>query len=614
MVQLTLQNVPLISADSHVNEPPGLWQENLPSRLRDRAPRAVKKEIVDGARRKTLVMAGDDAEAIAMTGWDTNVDRAGAAASQQDLSGKPPRHAHNDPIERARAQDLDGVTAEVIFPSTALFIWGIADRELGAASCRVYNDWIANSLATSERFSCPALIPVYDPDEAVEEMRRGKAIGLKAAMIPMVASPTYNYPQWEKLWQAAEELGMPICAHQGTGHDMLHYRGWGSAGVNYLTTQSFAARTAGLFANSGILERHPDLKVALVECAGGWLAWVMQALDESRDTFMAFQKPQLAHPPSYYLKRQVFVTFQRDEVAVNNRNLTGVQPLMWGNDYPHHEGTFPHSRATIARVFAGVPIEDAEAILGGNCARLFGLEHLRQRKLAEILGATALTPAPRGYPPLPILGEGTLVKRTRTTGALPPTHAPGPGNPLDCSPPSPRIGRGGYPLGAGVRAVAPHNLTFRRDCDEIRLHRSPKRLAAGNPRLPARRAAGGLVHAPHRSRPIGRGSDVSQSLPQAPGREGLARRRLAGRVRRPEPHLHRAGDLQRGAVLPPGAAGRRTVRELHRPLDHPLRQRGSEAAAPGRDHARRIDLVPGLLRAQLRLRPGLPPDPRPGRR
>jgi predicted TIM-barrel fold metal-dependent hydrolase len=260
------------------------------------------------------------------------------------------------------------VTAEVIFPSTALYIWGVADRELGAASCRVYNDWIAGSLAKSERFCCPALIPVYDVDEAVEEMRRGRAMGLKAAMIPMVAEPTYNYPQWEKLWQAAVELDMPVCAHQGTGHDMLHYRGWGSAGVNYLTTQSFAARTAGLFANSGILERHPELKVALVECAGGWLAWVMQALDEARDTFMAFQKPQLAHPPSYYLKRQIFVTFQRDEVAVNNRNLTGVGPLMWGNDYPHHEGTFPHSRATIARVFADVPIEDSRRSWGRRSA------------------------------------------------------------------------------------------------------------------------------------------------------------------------------------------------------------------------------------------------------
>src|SRR5207247_3669017 len=118
--------------------------------LRRRAPRAVKKEIVDGARVKTLVMAGD--AAIEVTGWDTNVDHAVAAGSHKDLAGKPMRHAHNDPVQRARDQDLDGVTAEVIFPSTALAIWGIEDRELGVASCRVYNDWIAGSLARSERF------------------------------------------------------------------------------------------------------------------------------------------------------------------------------------------------------------------------------------------------------------------------------------------------------------------------------------------------------------------------------------------------------------------------------------------------------------------------------
>jgi predicted TIM-barrel fold metal-dependent hydrolase len=76
--------------------------------------------------------------------------------------------------------------------------------------------------------------------------------------------------------------------------------------------------------------------------------------------------------PSEYVQRQFHVQFQDDPVAVACRNITGVSSLVWGNDYPHAEGTFRGSRELIGKLFAGVPADERAAILGGTLADLLG--------------------------------------------------------------------------------------------------------------------------------------------------------------------------------------------------------------------------------------------------
>src|SRR5262249_49472058 len=149
-------------------------------------------------------------------------------------------------------------------------------------------------------------------------------------MLPLVAEPSWNLPHWERLWSALEETGLPVVMHQGTGHDMLFYRGWGSATANLLSTQSMAPRTAALLACGGVLERYPRLHAVLVEVNAGWMAWAMSTLDEYYHAHAHWSKPKLAELPSAYLRRQVHATFQADLVALHNVALTGAECLLWG--------------------------------------------------------------------------------------------------------------------------------------------------------------------------------------------------------------------------------------------------------------------------------------------
>lgn len=349
---------PLVSADCHVDEPHDLWYDRLPEGFRDRAPRRIELDEHGGY---TLVLDGSD------LGWNMN---PAAAEEQEDRRWSMATIEH-----RLEMMRTDGLRGEVIYPTIGLYIWRLSDGDLGRRCCHIYNDWIAERLVgTSPRVKCAAMMSIWDVDHCIEDAQRALAQGFGSIMLPLVGTPEWNMPQWEKLWDSLDEIGLPVAMHQGSGHDMVMYRGWGSSTANLLATQSMGPRAAALLSCSGVLERHPNLHVVMVEVNGGWIGWTMHTLDEYYRDHAGWAKPKLAELPSHYIRNQVHATFQSDPVALNNLALTGPEPLMWGNDYPHPESTFPDSRALISDQFASVDPESAAQVLGGNAARVFGFE------------------------------------------------------------------------------------------------------------------------------------------------------------------------------------------------------------------------------------------------
>ena len=363
----------LVSADSHVNEPRDLWRNNLPARVRDQA------------------MAG--IEATEDGGWRLIIDgpHVGKAGTSEEERLAPIHPAHRFSIMRA-----EGIVAECIFPTIGLYVWMLADPDGGKFSCRVYNDWVYDQLESrSPRFRCAGLIPTWRVEDAIAEVGYVADLGLGAVMLPAVVEPFYNHRSWEPLWDAIDETGLPVVMHQGSGHNMIWYRGPGATVANLLATQSMGPRAAAMLATSGVLARHPDLHVVFVEFNVGWLPWLMETIDFYNESFARYGTtdqmgssrlvgakgpakpviyPTLEEKPSFYVRRQVHATFQDDRVGMQNLNITGTGSIMWGSDYPHEEGTYPNSRATVDRLCAGVAEGDALAIFRENAATVFGFD------------------------------------------------------------------------------------------------------------------------------------------------------------------------------------------------------------------------------------------------
>ena len=276
---------------------------------------------------------------------------------------------------RFKVMREEGIAGECIYPTKGLYLWNMEDPKAGALCARIYNDWMYDLLeARSERFRCAAMIPTWNVEDAIAEVQRSAAMGMGALLLPIVGTPPFNHKQWEPLWSAIGETGLPVVMHQGSGHDMLFYRGRGAAVANLLATQSMAPRTAGLLATSGVLENHPELHFVFVETNAAWISWAMGTLDHYDDSFrqyVGWVRPELKEPPSFYLKRQIHGTFQKDDVAVAMVPFTGAAVALWGSDYPHSEGTYPHSRKIVAKFTENLSPEDAKAIVFDTAADLF---------------------------------------------------------------------------------------------------------------------------------------------------------------------------------------------------------------------------------------------------
>jgi predicted TIM-barrel fold metal-dependent hydrolase len=364
---MDLKTVPLISADSHVEEPPGLWFDELSELARrDLPPEMCPSTHSESAFARRIDAMGREN----LTEDELEGEKRRQEAASLGTTSVEARYA---------VMREDGIAGECIYPTSGLYLWNMEDADTGKVCARIYNDWIFDRLeARSDRFRCAALIPTWRMEDALAEVERAADLGLAAFMLPLVGTPPYNHEQWEPLWSLIEETGRPVVMHQGSGHDMLFYRGRGASVANLLATQSMAPRTAALLSTSGVLADHPDLHFVFVETNAGWLSWAMGTLDHYTGAFKknaGWVRPVLPEPPSYYMKRQLHGTFQIDEVAVAMVEKTGTQALMWGSDYPHMEGTYPHSRQTVEELLGHLEPSVARAIVQGTAAQLFGFKH-----------------------------------------------------------------------------------------------------------------------------------------------------------------------------------------------------------------------------------------------
>jgi predicted TIM-barrel fold metal-dependent hydrolase len=366
----------IVSADDHIVEPSHVWQNRVPTRLRDRAPRVVERDgqdtwLVDGVERRTIGLS-----AMAGKRYD---EYTTAPVGFADM-----RPGCFDARARLLDMDQDGVETSVLFP-TLPGLGGeefatMADRTLGRACTRAYNDWLAEEFCAvdPDRLIGLGIVPFIHPSEALDELRHVRELGLRGVTVPAwpetIGGKPLVDPVYERFWSAVEELGLPVNFHIASGRLPVSLTP-GTTQAEVFVTMAPATNATMLMTIlwSGLLERHPRLQIVSIESGAGWLLYFLERADTVYTRHRYWTKSELKEPPRFYFNRQCHAAFLEDHGAVFARAQIGLANLLWECDYPHGDTTWPYSRDFIAKQFAGVPPEERAQIVGGNAARLYGL-------------------------------------------------------------------------------------------------------------------------------------------------------------------------------------------------------------------------------------------------
>ncbi len=354
-----MKKLSLISADSHVNPPVSFWKDYLPSKFRNDAPRLESTAeddfvVFEGKRNPARILSA----------------MAGKKYEDYKVVGKieETRPGGWDPQERLKDMALDGIDAEVIYGGGPL---KTQNAELRVASHRAYNDWLADFCRVApDRFVGMAYLPMTDIELAVTEAKHAVQNGLRGVIIPMVPpGKPYHDQSYGVLWKTLEDLAAPAHIHTGVGSPRLN--GADEFFPYMVMSKLGLAEPITLFIFSGILQRHPRLRLVTVEGGVSWFAYLVNYMDHIWVRHRYWTNCVISEPPSYYFHRQVSGTFMDDPPGVRERHTIGVENIMWSSDYPHAETTWPHSREYIDRHFVDVPEEEKHKIICGNAANLY---------------------------------------------------------------------------------------------------------------------------------------------------------------------------------------------------------------------------------------------------
>ncbi len=367
---------PIISTDDHAWEKPDTWTSRVPAKFRDDCPQLQRREGMD-----YWVYAGKGVRALG----------TGCAAMRPDrdavkLWDDVPAAAY-DPAARLETMDQDGVGVEVLFPQASGFGGGPyvtagGDPDLRVACIRAYNDFLAEEWGDfSPRYVPQALVPMWDVDLAVPEVKRAHDLGHKA-LVWTGAPQAYGFPHfndryWDPLWGLLQELNMPVALHIGaSGGGAPLWEGFTPMRFLALVSTNAIASNIQVIANllfSGVLDRFSELKFISVESGLGWVPYLLETADHQYRQ-QRLLKDGMKTKPSEYFRRNVYVNFWYEKSGIELRKAIGVDNIMWEADFPHPTSTYPDSKKLLAECLAGVPEEDQVKMLHSNAMRVYGLD------------------------------------------------------------------------------------------------------------------------------------------------------------------------------------------------------------------------------------------------
>jgi predicted TIM-barrel fold metal-dependent hydrolase len=352
----------LISADDHLDihaMPPDVWSSRLPREWRERGPHV--EDTPDGSWWVC------DGRRIAPSGR-----KEAGYLSANDHGLRP-----GQPRTRLEDMDRDGVRAQVVYGPTCTHL-RITDAALHEQVARVYNGWAAEfQREAPDRLVLLADLPSHDPEVARQELGRCAKLGHRGAIVSSTVGrgkPLFD-EVWDGFWDAAEEIGIPIHVHLSGGlHSLAMQLGsWRMPAAVAVVPMQLDETLAGLIF-SGTLEKRPHVKFVMGEAGLGWIPYVIERLDhELRKYGPKIQDHKIEMLPSEIFARQVFTTYEDEQLGVELIPRIGAGNVMWASDYPHGDSTWPHSRKALAESpLAQHGPEVLRKVTCDNAARVYG--------------------------------------------------------------------------------------------------------------------------------------------------------------------------------------------------------------------------------------------------
>ena len=383
----------LISADSHVNEPPAAW-ERVQREYGERAPKVVKDPT---GVPKGIWLLIDGQPPVGLSHYSKGLavgKNRGISEVEQKKHFETIRFNETfryedypggwEPGARLKDQDTDGVEAEVLFSSAVRQLYSIVDEPYQRAIFRSYNEWLHEFCsANPKRLIGLALIPILDMAHTVADIQHYARLAFRGVQIPTrIKDSGYFESKYEPMWAALEETGMVINVHTSVtqGVARTHYEGPRDVepkkqSLGFANKQAPAQQFLGNMILSGVFDRYPKLKVVCAEFDVGWVANLVQQVDYwfGRESTFDAELNINKLPPSEYFKTNAFFTYQDDRAGVLTTSVYGEDNFLWASDYPHGVTTWPYSKETVEHNCAGIDPAVKKKLNRENAAKLYRL-------------------------------------------------------------------------------------------------------------------------------------------------------------------------------------------------------------------------------------------------
>jgi predicted TIM-barrel fold metal-dependent hydrolase len=352
----------IFSADNHISLADDIFYERFPEQLKDQAPR---------------VWYEDGAFELGMGGKSFLPKEFSHVLMQYDpLTGAGSANLQGRLGELAS----DGIEKELAFPNALLALLPYPDTEIRELCFRVYNEYIAELQERSEgRFYGVGLINWWDAKGTRKTLEELKSLGIRTFLMPLSPGKDgdgnlidYASTSMFPVWEAIEEAGLPVSHHIGeTG--LKAPCEFNAIAVGMVNNVSPFREAWGKYVFSGILDRHPGLRVGWFEGGANWVPSVLQDAEHVLASYRHMLDRQLDHDIQYYWNNHMYASFMVDPLGLELIDRIGADRIMWSADYPHNESTFGYSEKSIALIVDAVGSEKAARIVSGNVKEYLGL-------------------------------------------------------------------------------------------------------------------------------------------------------------------------------------------------------------------------------------------------